>query len=97
MIKDRIRILKHEVVPLCGSFEVRFPDDRPPVYFYWDDIAGRRLLPERLFTRKQALEQATLALAPSKRSLSKPRRAICASRQWIRRPSMLALTSGDKP
>jgi hypothetical protein len=61
MIKDRIRILKHEVVPLCGSFEVRFPDDRPPVYFYWDDIAGRRLLPERLFTRKQALEQATLA------------------------------------
>jgi hypothetical protein len=62
MIEDRIRILKHEVVPLCGSFEVRFPDDRPPVYFYWDDIAGRRLLPERLFTREQALEQArTLA------------------------------------
>jgi hypothetical protein len=26
---DRIRIVKHEVVPGCGSFEVRFPDDRP--------------------------------------------------------------------
>jgi hypothetical protein len=26
---DRIRIIKHEAVPDCGSFEVRFPDDRP--------------------------------------------------------------------
>ena len=39
---DRIRIILHEAVPNCGSFEVRFPDGRESVYFYWDDIAGRR-------------------------------------------------------
>jgi hypothetical protein len=26
---NRIRILKHEAVKDCGSFEVRFPDGRP--------------------------------------------------------------------
>jgi hypothetical protein len=26
---DRIRIIKHEAVPFCGSYEVRFAD-RPP-------------------------------------------------------------------
>jgi hypothetical protein len=39
---DRIRIIKHEAVPDCGSFEVRFPD-RPSQFFYWDDIPARRL------------------------------------------------------
>jgi hypothetical protein len=43
---DRIRIIPHEVVPLCGSFEVRFPDGRPSRFFYWDDIPGRRLRPD---------------------------------------------------
>jgi hypothetical protein len=43
---DRVRIIPHEAVPLCGSFEVRFPDGRPSRYFYWDDIAGRRLRPD---------------------------------------------------
>jgi hypothetical protein len=43
---DRIRIIPHEVVPPCGSFEVRFPDGRPSRYFYWDDIVGRRLRPD---------------------------------------------------
>jgi hypothetical protein len=33
----RIRIIPHEAVPLCGSYEVRFPDGRPSRYFYWDD------------------------------------------------------------
>ena len=28
---DRIRIISHEGMPKCGSFEVRFPDGRPPV------------------------------------------------------------------
>ena len=37
---DRIRIIPHEAVPLCGSFEVRFPDGRPSRYFYWNDIPG---------------------------------------------------------
>jgi hypothetical protein len=41
----RIRIIKHEVVPLCGSFEVSFPDGRPSQYFYFEDIPARRLRP----------------------------------------------------
>ena len=65
---DRIRIIPHEAVPLCGSFEVRFPDGRPSRYFYWDDIAGRRLRPDLVdgATAKQAarsfarLEQSVL-------------------------------------
>jgi hypothetical protein len=48
---------KHEAVPECGSFEVRFPDDRPSQYFYWDDIPARRMRPETL-DRETALEKA---------------------------------------
>jgi hypothetical protein len=51
---DRIRLIKHEAVPDCGSFEVRFPDGRASHYFYFDDIPGRRLRPEQL-TRAEAL------------------------------------------
>ena len=54
---DRTRIIKHEAVPGCGSIEVRFPDGRESVYFYWDDIPARRLRPETL-DRETALEQA---------------------------------------
>ena len=54
---DRIRIIKHEAVPDCGSFEVRYADGRPSRYFYWDDLPGRRLNPETL-DRDTALEQA---------------------------------------
>jgi len=57
LMTDRIRILKHEAVPQCGSFEVRFPDGRESVYFYWDDLPSRRLRPETL-DRETALEQA---------------------------------------
>ena len=52
-----IRIIKHEAVPQTGSFEVRFPDGRPSVYFYWDDIPARRLRPET-FDRASALKKA---------------------------------------
>ena len=38
-----IRIIKHEAVPECGSFEVRFGDGRQSKFFYWDDVASRRL------------------------------------------------------
>jgi len=31
----KIRIIKHEVVPDRGSYEVRFPDGRPSKYFYF--------------------------------------------------------------
>ena len=39
----KIRIIKHEVVPDCGSCEVRFPDGRPSKYFYFENLPGRRL------------------------------------------------------
>jgi hypothetical protein len=29
---DRIRIIKREPVPDCGSFEIRFPDGRESIY-----------------------------------------------------------------
>ena len=51
-----IRLINHEAVPKCGSFEVGFPDGRPSKFFYWDDVAGRRR-PEQM-TREQPLEQA---------------------------------------
>jgi hypothetical protein len=44
----KIRIIKHEVVPDCGSYEVRFPDGRPSRYFYFENLAGRRLRPDRV-------------------------------------------------
>ena len=54
---DRIRILKHQVIPGTGSYEVRFAVARPSVFFYFEDIPSRRLRPDML-TREQALEQA---------------------------------------
>lgn len=30
------RLIKHEAVPNCGSFEVWFPDGKPSRYFYWE-------------------------------------------------------------
>lgn len=44
--QTRMRIIPHEAVPRCGSFEVRFPDGRASRFFYWDDIPRRRLRPE---------------------------------------------------
>ena len=53
-------IIKHEAVPQCGSFEVRYEDGRPSQYFYWDDIPARRMRPETL-DRETALEKAKAA------------------------------------
>ena len=63
----RIRTIPHEAVPLCGSFEVRFPDGRPSQYFYWDDIPGRRLHPDR--TDKATALKAAQALAWAEQEL----------------------------
>ena len=52
-----IRVVKHEVVPQTGSFEVRFSDGRPSVYFYWDDIPDRRVRPDQTDSNR-ALEAA---------------------------------------
>ena len=52
-----VRLIKHEAVPKCGSFEVRFSDGRPSQYFYWEDLPGRRLRSD-LVASDVALEQA---------------------------------------
>ena len=52
-----IRLIKHEAVPDCGSYEVRYSDGRPSVFVYWDDTPGRRVRPEQM-DRKQALRAA---------------------------------------
>jgi len=43
MSHPRIRIIRHEAIPKCGSIEVRFADGRQSKFFYWDDELGRRL------------------------------------------------------
>ena len=53
---DRVRIVRHEIVPLCGSYEVRV-EGQPSRYFYFEELPGRRLRPDQL-TREEALEQA---------------------------------------
>ena len=56
-VADRVRIIKHEAVAKCGSYEVRFSDGRPSKYFYWEDIPGCRLRSDQLDSQ-QALEEA---------------------------------------
>ena len=40
LMTDRIRLIKHEAVPGCGSFEVRFADGHLSKYFHFDDVPG---------------------------------------------------------
>jgi hypothetical protein len=42
----QVRLIKHVAVPKYGSFEVRLADRTHSKYFYWDDVAGRRLRPK---------------------------------------------------
>ena len=53
----RIRIIKHEAVPQCGSFKIPNSRTDPANIFYWDDLPSRRLRPETL-DRETALEKA---------------------------------------
>lgn len=41
---SRIRVIRHTTskIPDSGSFEVKYPDGRESVRFYWDDNPGRR-------------------------------------------------------
>ena len=52
---DRVRIIKYEAVPKCGSYEVRFSDGRPSKYFCWEEAA--------------ALERPTLSRGPKEIAL----------------------------
>jgi hypothetical protein len=63
-----VRLIKHEVIPDCGSFEVRFPDGRPSRYFYWDDLPSRRLRPD-LVDSETTLEQAKAFARAERRRL----------------------------
>jgi hypothetical protein len=49
-----VRLIMREVVPKCGSYEVRFPAGKPSRYFYFEDLPSRRLRP----TGEEALEKA---------------------------------------
>jgi hypothetical protein len=40
-----VRLIKHEVVPNCGSYELRLPDGRPSKFFYFENLPSRRLRP----------------------------------------------------
>ena len=51
-----VRLIKHEAVQKCGSYEVRV-DGLRSRYFYWDDMPGRRMRPQQM-TSAQALELA---------------------------------------
>jgi hypothetical protein len=57
MARISARLIKHEAIPNCGSYEVRYSDGRPSRYFYWDDLPGRRLDSITL-TGEQTLEKA---------------------------------------
>ena len=46
-----IGLIRHEAVPKCGSYEVRYSDGRPLHFFYWD-IPGRRLNPDAVDDHK---------------------------------------------
>jgi hypothetical protein len=57
----KIRIIRHSVIPESGSFEVRFDDGRPSLYWYWDDNESRRSVRNCLdqeAAKKQAQEFA---------------------------------------
>lgn len=60
----KIRLIRHTSapeIPDCGSFEVRYPDGRPSVYFYWDNIVGRRSITRDL--SEEAAKSAAQELA----------------------------------
>jgi hypothetical protein len=72
----RIRIIRHGHLPKTGSFEVRFADNRPSRFFYYDDVLAHRLRPD-ILTSEQALEKAK-ALARAERN---KRRVYLCQRQ----------------
>jgi hypothetical protein len=45
-VLEKIRLIKHEIIPDCGSYGVRFPDGRPSRYFYFENLPSRRLRPD---------------------------------------------------
>ena len=48
-------------MPDAGSYEVRFADGRPSVFFYWDDNAGRRAIIHALSSEEAEKQAKDLA------------------------------------
>jgi hypothetical protein len=67
-----IRLIKHERVARCGSFEVRYSDGRPSRYFYWDDMPGARLNPDAADSQT-ALERANVFARAERNNLDQAR------------------------
>jgi|tagenome__1003787_1003787.scaffolds.fasta_scaffold11343357_1 hypothetical protein len=60
----KIRLLKHSLapeVPDSGSYEVRFPDGRPSVFFYFDDNPGRASITQRMSSEEAGRQAQELA------------------------------------
>ena len=60
----KIRLLRHTAapeVPGSGSYEVRFPDGRDSIYFYWDDNPGRRSITLELSSEEAERKAKDLA------------------------------------
>jgi hypothetical protein len=57
----KVRLIKHEVIPDCRSYEVRFPDGQPSKYFYFENLPSRRLRPD--LVEQATAEQDTKAFA----------------------------------
>src|ERR1700751_4089690 len=66
-----VRLIKHEALLKCGSYEVHYSDGRPSLFFYFDDLQSRRLDPATL-TSEEALEKAKAA-ASYVRDISVPK------------------------
>jgi hypothetical protein len=75
---DRIRIIKHEVVPDCGSFEVVISGKKSR-YFYWEDLPSRRLNPATS-DRETALDEQRQQQGPLRVTCVRARR-VAASHQ----------------
>ncbi|RXH23979.1 hypothetical protein XH99_01495 [Bradyrhizobium nanningense] len=85
MCIQNIRLIKHEAVLDCGSFEVRFADGKPSRYFYWDDLPSRRLRPE-LLTRETALDVAREVARAARDEMYAARPLARSQRSDWRRP-----------
>ena len=60
----KIRLLKRTAaptVPESGSCEIRFPDGRESIYFYWDDNPGRRSITMALSSEEAERKAKDLA------------------------------------
>jgi hypothetical protein len=65
----RSKSIRHEAVPKCGSYEVRFPDGRPSRYFYFEDMPSRRPRPLEQIKSEEAERRAKAVARAEKRPL----------------------------